>query len=84
MERKTNNNILNIKIMEMESIRTQSEKLKDTESIEVMYSELMETFEPSPYIGQEWPMKDGLYQQYSSFRDDVPCIAGTSSLFNIL
>lgn len=70
--------------MGMESIRNQSEKLKNTESVEVMYSELMETFEPSPYIGQEWPMKDGLYQQYSSFKEEVPCIAGTSSLLNIL
>ncbi len=39
---------------------------------------LMKDYKPSQYVNQNWPMKDGMYQQYSAFEDDVQCVSGTS------
>lgn len=41
------------------------------------YDQLMKDYKPSQYINQDWPMKDGMYQQYSAFEDDVQCASGT-------
>ena len=45
----------------------------------VLFSELMKDYHPSEFISKEWPMKDGLYQQYSGFENDVECPSGTHS-----
>lgn len=42
-----------------------------------VFSELMEGYQPSEYVNKEWPMKDGMYQQYSAFENDVQCTSGT-------
>ncbi len=41
------------------------------------YDQLMKGYKPSQYVNQSWPMKDGMYQQYSAFEDDVQCASGT-------
>lgn len=41
------------------------------------YSEFMTGYQPSDYVTKEWPMKDGMYQQYSAFENDVQCASGT-------
>ena len=41
------------------------------------YDQLMKDYKPSKYVNQDWPMKDGMYQQYSAFEDDVQCSSGT-------
>ena len=43
------------------------------------YEKIMDGYEPSQYVNKEWPMKDGMYQQYSAFEDDVQCTSGTQS-----
>ncbi len=42
------------------------------------YSQLMRDYRPSPYVTTEWPMKDGMYQQYSGYEDNSPSVSGTS------
>lgn len=42
------------------------------------YSQLMRDYKPSPYVTTEWPMKDGMYQQYSGYEDNSPSVSGTS------
>ncbi len=42
------------------------------------YDRLMKDYKPSQYVNQNWPMKDGMYQQYSAFEDDVQCASGTN------
>ena len=41
------------------------------------YSDLMKGYQPSDYVNKEWPMKDGMYQQYSAFDSDIQCSSGT-------
>ena len=48
------------------------------------FSELMKDYQPSEYINKEWPMKDGMYQQYSAFENDVQCTSGTHTSFIML
>lgn len=48
------------------------------------YSELCNGYHPSPYVNTEWPMKDGMFQQYSGFEDDSPCSTGTLNSIVIL
>ena len=45
--------------------------------IEQMYSQLMKGFKPDASIRTEWPMKNGIYQQYSALKSDAVCISGT-------
>ena len=40
-------------------------------------AELMKDYQPSEFVNKEWPMKDGMYQQYSAFENDVQCTSGT-------
>ena len=35
-------------------------------------------YEPSDFINREWPMKDGMYQQYSGYDTDDFGISGVS------
>lgn len=51
----------------------------DKENIQRAFSELMKGYHPSEYVSQEWPMKDGMYQQYSAFENDVQCASGTNT-----
>lgn len=41
------------------------------------FSEMMKDYKPSEYVTREWPMKDGMYQQYSAYESDVQCTSGT-------
>lgn len=41
------------------------------------FMSLMKDYQPSEYINKEWPMKDGMYQQYSAFENEVQCTSGT-------
>lgn len=41
------------------------------------YDGMMKGYEPSKYVNQDWPMKDGMYLQYSAFENDVQCTTGT-------
>ena len=52
---------------------------KVDESRQEQYREIMEGYNPSPFINREWPMKDGMYQQNSAFENDVVCASGTST-----
>ena len=45
--------------------------------IAASFDELMKGYQPSEYVNTEWPMKDGMYQQYSAFENDVQCASGT-------
>lgn len=39
--------------------------------------DLLEDAPQNPYISKNWEMRDGIYQQYSAFRDSAPCESGT-------
>ena len=49
-----------------------------------MYAEMMSDYEGSPMVNRDWPMKDGMYQQYSAFETDVNCTSGTHKSITML
>lgn len=39
----------------------------------------MKDYQPSDCVSKGWPMKDGMYQQYSAFENDIQCTSGTQT-----
>ena len=51
--------------------------MENDKTIEKEYNDLMTGYEKSPFIDTEWAMKDGMYQQYSGWDNDVVGVSGT-------
>ncbi len=47
-------------------------------TIEQMYEQLMNGFTPDKSVETVWPMKDGMYLQYSAYETNDICLSGTS------
>lgn len=43
------------------------------------FVEMTKVYQSSDFVDKEWPMKDGMYQQYSAFENDVQCASGTQT-----
>lgn len=57
------------------------ETIKENEgkSILKQYADMMEGFTPQPFIQTEWEMKDGLYVQYSAYKEKTPVQSGIAN-----
>lgn len=53
-------------------------------TIEEFYVDMMSGYESTSLMNREWPMKDGMYQQYSAFETDVHCVSGTHQSITML
>lgn len=56
----------------------------EEKDIKELYADMMSGYEDSPLMNREWPMKDGMYQQYSAFETDVKCSSGTNQSITML
>ncbi len=43
------------------------------------YDKFIKGYEPSNLICQDWPMQNGIYQQYSIYKNNTPSSSGTSA-----
>lgn len=50
--------------------------------IQYLYEQFTDGYEPSDFINREWPMKDGMYQQYSGYDTEDLGITGIYSITN--
>ena len=48
------------------------------EDIKYLYNQFIKGYGPSDFINRDWPMKDGMYQQYSGYDTDDLGITGVS------
>lgn len=51
--------------------------MTNDKNFEDEYNDFMRGYEKSPFIDTEWPMKDGMYQQYSGWDNDAVGVSGT-------
>ncbi len=47
--------------------------------IKETFDNFMKGYSPSEFVDKEWRMQDGLYQQYTIYKNDVPGVSGTMS-----
>lgn len=48
------------------------------------FSDFMEDYAPNPYINTEWPMENGVYQQYSGYDNTTICQSGMLGSITLL
>lgn len=41
------------------------------------YESLMKNYKSSNYFKTDWELRDGIYRQYTVFKDDCPSTSGT-------
>lgn len=66
----------------MKSKRTTDKKGKD--SVTDLYEKMMNGYNPGPFIQREWEMKDGLYVQYSAYKEKTPVQSGIACTIKAL
>ncbi len=41
-----------------------------------VFDKIIKEYEPSKFVQTEWEMQDGLYVQYSAYKNNTPCVVG--------
>lgn len=62
----------------------ETSKEKEGKSISEQYADMMKGFDKKPFINTEWEMRDGLYVQYSAYKNPIPVQSGTSNMLKAL